>query len=187
MIWRDGAGLRQPLEKTIVMVGIMGAGKTAVGQALAARLDVPFTDSDEEIERAANLSISEIFARDGEAFFRDKEARVIARLLEGRRGVLSVGGGAFLSGVTRDLIRQHGVSVWLRASIEVLWPRVKRKATRPLLKTPDPRGTLERLIAERAPVYELADIVVDARADLTAAETAALVHEAVADRTDVLA
>ncbi len=179
--------MRQPLEKTIVMIGMMGAGKTAVGQALARRLDVPFTDSDEEIERAANLSIGEIFARDGEAFFRRKEAQVIARLLEEQRGVLSVGGGAFLSGETRDLIRRQGVSVWLRATLDVLWPRVRRKPTRPLLRTPDPKDTLARLIEERAPVYALADVVVDTRADLTAAETAALVHEAVAARTDVLA
>ena len=169
------------------MVGMMGAGKTAVGQALARRLEVPFTDSDEEIERAANQSISEIFARDGEAFFRKKESQVIARLLEGPPGVLSVGGGAFLSEETRELIRAQGVSVWLRASLDVLWPRVKRKTTRPLLKTPDPKGTLDRLIAERAPIYQLADVVVDADAGLSAAETAAVVHAAVAARTDVLA
>ena len=186
-IWRDGAGLRQPLEKTIVMIGMMGAGKTAVGQALARSLEVPFADSDEEIERAANLSINEIFARDGETFFREKEAQVIARLLRGPPGVLSVGGGAFLSAETRELIRRHGVSVWLRATIEVLWPRVKRKSTRPLLKTPDPKATLARLIDDRAPVYALADVGVDARADLTAAETAAAVLEAVAARTDALA
>jgi shikimate kinase len=179
--------LRQHLEKTIVMVGMMGAGKTAVGQALARRLNVPFTDSDSEIERAANLAISEIFARDGEAFFRQKESQVIARLLEGNHGVLSVGGGAFLSEDTRALIRRRAVSVWLRATVDVLWPRVKRKTTRPLLRTPDPRGTLARLIEEREPVYALADVIVDTRPDLTAAETAALVHEAVAARTDVLA
>ena len=170
-----------------MLVGMMGAGKTAVGQALARRLQVPFTDSDAEIERAANLTISEIFARDGEAFFREKESQVIARLLDGRRGVLSVGGGAFLSPANRELIRQQGVSVWLRATVEVLWPRVRRKPTRPLLRTPDPRGTLARLVAERAPIYALADIVVDSRADLSAAETAGRVHDAIAERTDVLA
>lgn len=169
------------------MVGMMGAGKTAVGQALARRLQVPFTDSDEEIERAASLSINEIFARDGEAFFREKESQVIARLLEGRRGVLSVGGGAFLSEATRSRIRERAVSVWLRASVDVLWPRVRRKANRPLLKTADPKGTLARLVAEREPVYALADVVVDARPDLSAAETAAVVHEALLARTDVLA
>ena len=169
------------------MVGMMGAGKTAVGQALARSLNVPFTDSDEEIEKAANLSINEIFARDGEAFFRQKETQVIERLLNGRRGVLSVGGGAFLSETNRDLIRRHGVSVWLRGSVEVLWPRVRRKPTRPLLKTPDPRGTLARLVAERAPIYALADITVDTRTDYSAAQTAALVHQAVAARTDVFA
>ena len=169
------------------MVGMMGAGKTAVGQALARRLQVPFTDSDEEIEKAANLSINEIFARSGEVFFRKKEAQVIARLLLGRRGVLSVGGGAFLAEANRELIRSHGVSVWLRATVDVLWPRVRRKSNRPLLKTPDPRGTLTRLVAERAPIYGLADIVIDTGPDLSAAETAALVHAAVAARTDVLA
>lgn len=169
------------------MVGMMGAGKTAVGQALARRLQVPFVDSDEEIEQAANQSINEIFAREGEAFFREKETQVIGRLLEGRRGVLSVGGGAFLSERTRAAIREHGVSVWLRATAEVLWPRVRRRPKRPLLATPDPQGTLARLVAERAPVYALADIVVDTHADLSAADTAALVHEAVAARSDVLA
>jgi shikimate kinase len=186
-LWRDGAGLRQHLERSIVMVGMMGAGKTAVGQALARRLGVPFIDSDEEIERAANQSINEIFAREGEAFFREKEAQVISRLLEGRRGVLSVGGGAFLSERTRSAIRQHGVSVWLRATVDVLWPRVRRKPTRPLLKTPDPRGTLAHLVAERAPYYAMADVIVDTRSDLSAAETAALVHDAVAARSDVFA
>lgn len=169
------------------MVGMMGAGKTAVGQALARRLDVPFTDSDQEIEKAANLSINEIFARSGEVFFRAKETQVIERLLKGRCGVLSVGGGAFLSELNRGLIRRHGVSVWLRGSVDVLWPRVRRRSNRPLLKTPDPRGTLERLVAERSPVYALADIIVDTRGDYSAAETAALVHEAIAARSDVLA
>lgn len=169
------------------MVGMMGAGKTAVGQALARRLGVPFTDSDQEIEKAANLTVAEIFARDGEAFFREKETQVIERLLHGRRGVLSVGGGAFLSEANRALIRRFGVSVWLRGSVEVLWPRVRRKTTRPLLKTPDPRGTLARLVAERAPIYALADITIETQAEYSAAETAALVHEAVAARTDVFA
>ncbi len=162
---------------------MMGAGKTAVGQALARQLQVPFADSDAEIEQAANLSISEIFARDGEGFFREKEAQVITRLLEGRRGVLSVGGGAFLSPRNRDVISRLGVSVWLRATAEVLWPRVKRKDTRPLLMTPDPRGTLKRLVEERSPIYSLADIVIDTRADISATETARRVHEAIVQRS----
>lgn len=165
----------------------MGAGKTAVGQALARRLDVPFVDSDHEIEQAANLSISEIFARDGEAFFRDRETQVISRLLAGRVGILSVGGGAFLSQVNRDVIHANGVSVWLRATLDVLWPRVRRKATRPLLNTPDPRGTLEKLIAERAPYYAKADIIVDTRADLSALDMAEQVLDALSERTDVFA
>ncbi len=166
---------------------MMGAGKTAVGQVLARQLHVPFADSDVEIERAANLSITEIFVRDGESFFREKEAQVIARLLEGPHGVLSVGGGAFLSAGNRETIGRHGVSVWLRATVEVLWPRVKRKTTRPLLKTPDPKGTLQRLVDERAPIYSLADVVVDSRADTSAAEMAVKIHRAIAERSDVLA
>ena len=169
------------------MVGMMGAGKTAVGSALARRLGVPFTDSDAEIERAANLTIAEIFAREGEGFFRRKEEQVVARLLGGRAGVLSLGGGAFLSPAIRETVRRQGVSVWLRATVDVLWNRVRHKKTRPLLSTPDPRGTLARLVAERAPVYALADVTIDARAELTAAETAGLVHDALAARTDVLA
>jgi shikimate kinase len=179
--------LRQQLERTVVMVGMMGAGKSAVGLALARRLRVPFTDSDAEIERAANLAISEIFERDGEPFFRRKEAQVIERLLAGPRGVLSIGGGAFLAAENRRLIAARGVSVWLRATVDVLWPRVRRKPTRPLLRTSDPRGTLVRLIEERAPVYAEADVTVDTQAELSAAETAELVHEALLARTDVIA
>jgi shikimate kinase len=179
--------LRQQLERSVVMVGMMGAGKSAVGLALARRLRVPFADSDTEIERAANLTIAEIFERDGETFFRRKEAQVIERLLAGPRGVLSIGGGAFLADENRRLIAARGVSVWLRATVDVLWPRVRRKSTRPLLRTADPRGTLVRLIEERGPVYALADLTVDTRADLSAAETAALVHDALLARTDVLA
>jgi shikimate kinase len=179
--------LRQQLERSVVMVGMMGAGKSAVGLALARRLRVPFADSDTEIERAANLTIAEIFERDGETFFRRKETQVIERLLAGPRGVLSIGGGAFLVDENRRLIAARGVSVWLRATVDVLWPRVRRKSTRPLLRTADPRGTLVRLIEERGPVYALADLTVDTRADLSAAETAALVHDALLARTDVLA
>jgi shikimate kinase len=179
--------LRQQLERSVVMVGMMGAGKSAVGLALARRLRVPFADSDTEIERAANLTIAEIFERDGETFFRRKETQVIERLLAGPRGVLSIGGGAFLADENRRLIAARGVSVWLCATVDVLWPRVRRKSTRPLLRTADPRGTLVRLIEERGPVYALADLTVDTRADLSAAETAALVHDALLARTDVLA
>ncbi|MEL6518900.1 MAG: shikimate kinase, partial [Pseudomonadota bacterium] len=115
------------LNKTVVMVGMMGAGKTAIGQALARKLQVPFLDSDAEIVEAANASIAEIFERYGEAFFREKEAQVIARLLAGPPGVLSTGGGAFLSADNREMISKAGVSVWLKADLDLLWARVKHK------------------------------------------------------------
>ena len=127
------------------MVGMMGAGKTAVGTALARQLGVEFRDSDEEIVRAASRSIAEIFERDGEAFFRAREAEVIARLLRGTPCVLSTGGGAFLSAANRQLIHDVGISVWLRADLDLLWQRVRHKTTRPLLRTPNPRETLREL------------------------------------------
>ncbi|MBM9595587.1 shikimate kinase [Roseitranquillus sediminis] len=179
--------MRQRLAKSVVVVGMMGAGKTAVGTVLARRLGVPFADSDLEIEKASNLTIAEIFAREGEAFFREKEEQVVMRLLDDNRRVLSLGGGAFLSPQIRAVVASRGISVWLRATVDVLWQRVRHKKTRPLLRTPDPRGTLARLTEERAPVYGLADVVVDTRADITAVETAGLVYEALAAREDVLA
>ncbi|MBV7392992.1 shikimate kinase [Mameliella sediminis] len=148
------------LHKTIVFVGMMGAGKTAVGRTLAAQLGVMFRDSDHEIEEAANMSIAEIFARDGEPFFRRKESQVIERLLEGEPGVLSTGGGAFLSADNREMISRMGVSIWLDADIDLLWERVRHKDTRPLLRTPDPKGTLTRLYETRVPVYRKADVAV---------------------------
>jgi shikimate kinase len=181
------AGRRGRLRKTVVMVGMMGAGKTAVGGELARSLGVPFLDSDTEIEEAANATIAEIFARDGEAFFREKEAQVIARLLKGPPGVLSVGGGAFLSADTRELIHDLGVAVWLRASLELLWHRVKRKDTRPLLRTTDPRKTLAELMQAREPAYARADLIVDVAPDASIEETAAQVRAALATRPDVLA
>ncbi len=148
------------VHKTIVLVGMMGAGKTAVGRSLARRLAVPFRDSDEEIVKAANMPIAEIFARDGEAFFRDRETEVITRLLTGPPGVLSTGGGAFLKACNRALIAERGVSVWLNADLGLLWQRVRHKTTRPLLHTPDPRATLKRLYEERVPHYARADLEV---------------------------
>ncbi|MCC5999979.1 MAG: shikimate kinase [Pararhodobacter sp.] len=171
-----GAGL----QRTVVLVGMMGAGKTAVGRELARRLAVPFTDSDAEIEAAANQTITEIFARDGEPFFRRKEAQVIARLLEGRPGVLSVGGGAFLVPQTRQLIAARGVSVWLKVPLDLLWARVRRKTTRPLLQTRNPRATLARMLAERAPVYAQADLTIEAQAEHSIETTAERVHAALA-------
>lgn len=181
------AGTRRwQLKKTVVLVGMMGAGKTAVGKALAAMLDVPFLDSDVEIEAAANMKIAEIFARDGEKFFRDRETQVIDRLLDSQRGILSAGGGAFLSERNRALIGAKGVSVWLKADLKLLWNRVKHKDTRPLLRTADPRKTLSDLYEARLPFYQMADIAVPAHPTYTIDEMAAKVAEALATRPDVL-
>jgi shikimate kinase len=181
------AGRRGRLRKTVVMVGMMGAGKSAVGAELARGLGVRFLDSDAAIEQAANATIAEIFARDGEAFFRRKEAQVIARLLKGAPGVLSVGGGAYLEPGTRALIRELGVAVWLKAGLDLLWSRVRRKNTRPLLRTPDPRRTLAELMAVREPAYAEADLVVEVVPEASIEETAAQVLAALAARPDVLA
>mgnify|MGYP000123810340 CR=1 FL=1 len=174
------------LNKTIVMVGMMGAGKTAVGTALARRLEVPFLDSDEEIVKAANMSIAEIFQRDGEAFFRKKESQVIARLLEEERGVLSTGGGAFLSESNRRMISEKGVSVWLKADLDLLWNRVRHRDTRPLLRTDDPYRTLSDLYAARVPLYEQADLVVEARTEYSVEDMTDAVIAALETRPDVL-
>jgi shikimate kinase len=174
------------LKKTVVMVGMMGAGKTAVGTALARLLGVPFVDSDEEIVRAAQRSIPEIFERDGEPFFRARETEVITRLLRGPPSVLSTGGGAFLSETNRDLISASGASVWLRADLDLLWQRVRHKTTRPLLRTANPRQTLADLYAARVPLYRKADLVVDAVADLSVDAMAAHVATALKSRPDVL-
>lgn len=174
------------LLRTVVMVGMMGAGKTAVGTALARRLDVPFRDSDEEIVRAAHMTIAEIFARDGEAFFRDRESEVLARLLNGGPCVLSTGGGAFLSDRNRALVAGRGVSVWLRADLDLLWQRVRHKTTRPLLQTPNPRQTLAELYAVRVPHYAQAEITVEAGPDLSVEDMAARVADRLAARPDVV-
>jgi len=174
------------LLKTVVLVGMMGAGKTAVGTALARTLRVEFRDCDEEIVRAADRSIAEIFARDGEAFFRARETEVIARLLRGPACVLSTGGGAFVAAANRALIRDRGLSVWLRADLELLWQRVRHKATRPLLRTANPRETLRVLYAARLPDYAEADLVVDSTADLSVEDMAARVITALRARPDVL-
>jgi shikimate kinase len=145
----------------IVLVGLMGAGKSSIGRRLAARLGVPFVDTDNEIEASAGCSISEIFARHGEAAFRDGERRVIARLLNMPAQVMATGGGAFMDPVTREAIRRHGVSVWLRAELDVLVRRCARRGGRPLLDQGDPSAVLAKLMEERYPVYAQADIVVD--------------------------
>jgi shikimate kinase len=180
------AAVRWRLLKTVVLVGMMGAGKTAVGTVLARQLGVGFSDSDDEIVRAAAMTIPEIFARDGEAFFRAREAEVLARLLRGPPGVLSTGGGAFLSEANRTAIAASGVSVWLRADVEVLWSRVRHRTHRPLLRTADPRGTLAALAEARAPIYALADIAVDSLPQLSVEAMAQRVIAALAAHGGVL-
>ncbi len=150
-----------PLDRSVVLVGMMGAGKTAVGRRLAAVLDWPFTDADSAIEEAAGTTIANIFAEIGEAAFREQERRVIARLLRGGRQVLALGGGAFMDPETRALIRERAISIWLRADPDTLLKRTSRRNDRPLLATPDRRATLTALLAERTPVYAEADLVVD--------------------------
>lgn len=164
----------------------MGAGKTAVGTHLARVLAVPFLDSDDEIVKAANMSIAEIFARDGEPFFRQKESQVISRLLAGPPGVLSTGGGAYLAESNRQAITASGVAVWLRADVDLLWQRVRHKTTRPLLRTADPYGTLKTMLDSREQVYAQADLVVDSLPGLSIDAMAHRVIEALETRPDVL-
>lgn len=178
--------LRWRLHKTVAMVGMMGAGKTAVGRAVAATLGVPFLDSDAEIERAANLSVPEIFERDGEAFFRTRETEVVARLLETERGILSTGGGVYLAKTNRENIAARGVALWLDADLDLLWTRVRHKDTRPLLRTDDPRATLARIFAERSPIYAQAELSVKCDAGLTIEAMAERVIETLLTRRDVL-
>lgn len=181
----DLAG-RAVLHKTVVLVGMMGAGKTAVGRALATLLDVPFLDSDHEIEQAANMTIAEIFERFDEPFFRDKESRVIERLLDEERCILSTGGGAFMSQYNREVMSTKGVSVWLKADLDLLWSRVRHKDTRPLLRGPDPRGALSRIYDVRVPVYALADLTVTAQPSYSIDQMARQVRAALLTRPDVL-
>lgn len=174
------------LKKTVVLVGMMGAGKSAVGKALAARLSVPFLDSDAEIEQAANMTIAEIFARDGEAFFRRKESQVIQRLLDDYKGILSTGGGAFLAENNRQMITQKGVSVWLNADLDLLWNRVRHKDTRPLLRTPDPKGTLRQIYEARVPFYSQADLSVKSDPAYSIEDMTDRVVDTLLTRPDVL-
>jgi shikimate kinase len=150
--------------RTLVMVGMMGAGKSSVGRRLAGRLGMPFVDADTEIERAANATITEIFMRHGEAYFRDGERRVIQRLLDGKPKVLATGGGAFINAETRAaIVESRALSIWLMAERDVLMSRVRRRSNRPLLKTDDPEATMDRLIADRYPIYAEATIHVQSR------------------------
>lgn len=161
---QDAATPAAVLVKPVVLVGMMGAGKSAVGSALARLLNVDFLDSDHELERAADRSIAEIFERDGETFFRARETEVIARLLDEAPSILSTGGGAFMSEQNRALIDQKAVSLWLKADIDLLWSRVRHKNTRPLLRTGDPYATLKEIAALREPIYAKAGLVVEADA-----------------------
>ena len=149
--------------RSIVLVGMMGAGKSSIGRRLATELDLPFVDADGEIEAAAGMTIPEIFETHGEPYFRSGAARVIARLLESGPQVLASGGGAFINPQTRALIRNRGISVWLKADLDVLLRRIRRRSDRPLLKTDDPEGTLRHLIEERYPIYAEADVTVYSR------------------------
>jgi shikimate kinase len=149
--------------RSVVLVGMPGAGKSTVGRRLAARLALPFVDADTEIELAAGMSIPEIFGTHGEPHFRDGEARVIARLLSGSPIVLATGGGAVMREDTRARIGGRAISIWLKADADVILRRIKRRADRPLLQTPDPAATIGRLLAEREPAYQLADITISSR------------------------
>jgi len=149
--------------RSIVLVGMMGAGKSTIGRRLAARLRLPFLDADIEIEAAASMTIPEIFAAHGEPYFRDGEARVIARLLDNGPAVIATGGGAFVREETRNLIRDKAVSIWLKADVDVIMKRVKRRADRPLLQTEDPAATVSRLLEAREPVYQSADLTIWSR------------------------
>ncbi len=160
------AAARTALARPIVLIGMMGAGKTAVGTALARILGVPFLDSDEELERAAQRKVSEIFARDGEAFFRARESEILARLLSGPPAVISTGGGAFVAPANREVIARHGTAVWLKADLDILWNRVRHSTTRPLLRNADPKGTLKALLDTREPIYALAEITVEAEPEI---------------------
>ncbi|KRE07732.1 shikimate kinase [Bosea sp. Root670] len=147
--------------RAIVLVGMMGSGKSSVGRRLAARLGLPFVDADTEIETAAHMTIPEIFAQRGEAEFREGERRVISRVLTTRAPlVLATGGGAFMNAETRERVKELGISVWLKAEPDVLMRRVRKRSNRPLLQTADPEATLRRMLAEREPVYALADITI---------------------------
>lgn len=158
----DITDLRTALgQRAIVLVGMMGSGKSSVGRRLAGRLGLPFVDADTEIETAAHMTIPEIFAQRGEAEFREGERRVISRVLTTRAPlVLATGGGAFMNAETRERVKELGISVWLKAEPDVLMRRVRKRSNRPLLQTADPEATLRRMLSEREPVYALADITI---------------------------
>jgi shikimate kinase len=172
--------------RPVVLVGMMGAGKTTIGRRIAPRLGLPFFDADQEIEKAAGMSVSDLFAAHGEQSFREGEARVIRRLLEGPPHVLATGGGAVTHPETRALIAERAVSIWIKADIDTIVRRATRRNTRPLLQTGDPRETVERLIRQREPYYAAADIHVESQAGPHGA-TVDLIMEALEKRPDLLA
>lgn len=149
--------------RNLVFVGLMGAGKSAIGRMTASQLGLPFVDTDAEIERVSRMTISELFAAYGEGEFRELETRVIKRLLRTGPRVISTGGGAFINEKTRKQIERGGISLWLKADLDVLWERVNKRDHRPLLKTENPKQTLENLMSQRYPIYSLADIAVQSR------------------------
>ena len=150
-------------QRSVVLVGLMGCGKSAIGRRLAGRLALPFVDADEEIEKAAGKSIEDIFADHGEPYFREGERKVVARLLRAGPQVLATGGGAFMSEETREAIAERGISIWLKAELPLLVRRVGKRGNRPLLKVDDPEVVLRDLMAKRYPVYATADITVESR------------------------
>jgi shikimate kinase len=163
-IAKEAEAVRQRLgERPIVLVGLMGAGKTSVGRRLAEKLDIPFVDADHEIEAAAGKPIKEIFADHGETYFREGERRVIQRLIGNGAQVLATGGGAFMNEETRARIKSQGVSVWLRAPLPLLMKRVAKRQDRPLLQTEDPEEVMRTLMEKRYPIYALADVAVESR------------------------
>ena len=172
----SGGPVTGRLQRTIALVGLMGVGKSTVGRKLAESLGAPFVDSDEEIEKAAGLSVQEIFERHGEPEFRRGERRVIERLLAGPPIILATGGGAYIDPTTRALMKEKATTVWLRADLDLIWKRVNRRDTRPLLKRENPRQVLADLNAARAPIYAEADIVVDS-GDFPASEAARAIRE----------
>jgi shikimate kinase len=150
-------------KRCVVLIGMMGAGKSTIGRRMAARLRLPFLDADTEIETAAGMSIPDIFETHGEPHFRDGEARVIARLLDSGPAVIATGGGAFMRDETRGRVRDKAVSIWLKADADIIMKRVRRRSDRPLLQNADPEGTVSRLLGEREPVYQTADITILSR------------------------
>lgn len=185
---QDIAEARRVLgSRNLVFVGLMGAGKSAIGRLVAQMMDIPFVDSDHEIERVSRMTIAELFSAYGETEFRALEERVITRLLKTGPRVLSTGGGAFMNEATRARLLKSGLSVWLKADLDVLWMRVSKRDTRPLLRTENPRQTLSDLLDKRYPVYALADVTVQSRDEVKetiAAETIAAIAQLKGGRSE---